>query len=136
VFLRTLAPHGAMSATAIDAAVRRACDRAGVERVGTHRLRHTVATELLGGGAPLTAIAPVLRPTNLSTTAIFAKVDRGTLRTLARPWPVARARRAKRRRDREAARAHSRIGALRDRHHADGWIRAASRERGDFASEI
>jgi integrase/recombinase XerD len=91
VFLRTLAPHGAMSAKAIDAAVRRACDRAGVERVGTHRLRHTVATELLGAGAPLTEIAPVLRHTNLSTTAIYAKVDRTTLRTLTRPWPVARA---------------------------------------------
>jgi integrase len=89
VFLRTLAPHGAMSAKAIDAAVRRACDRAGIERVGTHRLRHTVATELLGAGAPLTEIAPVLRHTNLSTTAIYAKVDRTTLRTLARPWPVA-----------------------------------------------
>jgi integrase/recombinase XerD len=70
VFLRTLAPDGAMSAKAIDAAVRRACDRAGMERVGTHRLRHTVATELLGAGAPLTEIGPVLRHTNLSTTAI------------------------------------------------------------------
>jgi site-specific recombinase XerD len=89
VFLRTLAPHGGMSAKAIDAAVRRACDRAGLERVGTHRLRHTVATELLGAGAPLTEIAPVLRHTNLSTTAIYAKVDRTALRTLARPWPVA-----------------------------------------------
>jgi len=75
VFLRTFAPHGAMSPKAIDAAVRRACDRAGVARVGTHRLRHTVATELLGAGAALTEIAPVLRHTNLSTTAIYAKVD-------------------------------------------------------------
>ena len=73
---------------AIDAVVRHACDRAGVARVGTHRLRHTVATELLRAGAALTEIAPVLRHTNLSTTAIYAKVDRATLRTLARPWPL------------------------------------------------
>ena len=75
MFPRTLAPHGAMSPKAIDAAVRRACDRAGVASVGTHRLRHTVATELLVAGAALTEIAPVLRHTNLSTTAIYAKVD-------------------------------------------------------------
>jgi site-specific recombinase XerD len=36
----------------------------------------------------LTEIAPVLRHTNLSSTAIYAKVDRATLRTLARPWPL------------------------------------------------
>lgn len=57
--------------------------------MGTHRLRHTVATELLRAGAALTEIAPVPRHTNLSTTAIYAKVDRTTLRALARPWPVA-----------------------------------------------
>ena len=61
----------------------------GLRAWGTHRLRHTVATELLGAGAALTEIAPVLRHTNLSTTAIYAKVDRATLRMLARPWPVA-----------------------------------------------
>jgi integrase/recombinase XerD len=74
---------------AIGAVVRHACDRADVACVGTHRLRHTVATELLRAGAPLTEIAPVLRHTNLSTTAIYAKVDRTTLRTLTRPWPAA-----------------------------------------------
>jgi site-specific recombinase XerD len=52
-------------------------------------LRHTVATELLAAGAPLTEIAPVLRHTNLSSTAIYAKVDRAALRALARPWPLA-----------------------------------------------
>jgi integrase/recombinase XerD len=89
VFLRTLAPRGTLSPKAIGAVVRHACERADVARVGTHRLRHTVATELLRAGAPLTEIAPVLRHTNLSTTAIYAKVDRTTLRTLTRPWPGA-----------------------------------------------
>jgi integrase/recombinase XerD len=89
VFMRTLAPDGALSVKAIGAVLRDACDRAGVPRVGTHRLRHTVATELLAAGAPLTEIAPVLRHTNLSSTAIYAKVDRAALRALARPWPLA-----------------------------------------------
>lgn len=89
VFVRTFAPDGALSAKAIGAVLRDACDRAGVARVGTHRLRHTVATDLLAAGAPLTEIAPVLRHTNLSSTAIYAKVDRTALRALARRWPLA-----------------------------------------------
>jgi integrase/recombinase XerD len=88
VFLRAFAPDGPLSAKAIGSVLRDACDRAGVPRVGTHRLRHTVATDLLAAGASLTEIAPVLRHTNLSSTAIYAKVDRATLRTLARPWPL------------------------------------------------
>lgn len=88
VFLRALAPHGPVGAKAIGEVVRDACERAGVPPIGTHRLRHTVATELLRAGAPLTEIAPVLRHTNLSSTAIYAKVDRRALRTLARPWPL------------------------------------------------
>jgi integrase/recombinase XerD len=93
VFLRALAPHGPISVKAIDAVVRHACDRGGVARVGTHRLRHTVATELLGAGASLAEIAPILRHSRLSTTAIYAKVDRAKLRGLARPWPLAEPRR-------------------------------------------
>jgi integrase/recombinase XerD len=89
VFLRAVAPRGPISVRAVDAVVRHACDRGGVDRVGTHRLRHTVATELLGAGAPLAEIAPILRHANLSTTAIYAKVDRVALRGLARPWPLA-----------------------------------------------
>ena len=47
VFVRAFAPDGALSVKAIGAVLRDACDRARVPRVGTHRLRHTVATELL-----------------------------------------------------------------------------------------
>ena len=88
VFLRVFAPAGPLSAKAIGSVLRDACDRAGVARVGTHRLRHTVATDLLAAGASLPEIAAVLRHTNLSSTAIYAKVDRATLRPLARPWPL------------------------------------------------
>jgi len=89
VFLRARAPHGALSPMGVRSVVHRACDRAGIERVGAHRLRHTVATELLAAGTPLAQIAPILRHANASTTAIYAKVDRDALRTLARPWPLA-----------------------------------------------
>jgi site-specific recombinase XerD len=67
--------------------VRAACDRAGLPRVGAHRLRHTAATEMLRAGASLAEIGQVLRHRERKTTAIYAKVDRTALRELARPWP-------------------------------------------------
>ena len=36
----------------------------------------------------MTEIAQVLRHRHPNTTAIYAKVDRGALRTIAKPWPV------------------------------------------------
>jgi integrase/recombinase XerD len=89
VFLAGRAPLRALSSAAVTAVVCYACDRAGLERVGAHRLRHTVATELLRAGVPLAQIAPILRHASVSTTAIYAKVDREALRSLARPWPLA-----------------------------------------------
>ena len=89
VFLPVRAPIKPLSSMAITAVVRYACDRVGVERVGAHRLRHTLATELLAAGAPLAEIAPVLRHASVCTTSIYAKVDRLALKALARPWPLA-----------------------------------------------
>jgi site-specific recombinase XerD len=89
VFLRARAPYGAISGAAVRSIVHHACDRAGLPRVGAHRLRHTVASELLREGASLAQIAPILRHASLASTAVYAKVDRTALRTLARPWPLA-----------------------------------------------
>ena len=69
--------------------VRRACLRAGVSPIGAHRLRHTVACEMLAAGAPLPEIGQLLRHHDLSSTAIYAKVDLDQLRSLALPWPGA-----------------------------------------------
>jgi integrase/recombinase XerD len=83
-----IAPRGAMTAAGVRSVVHAACDRAGMERVGAHRLRHTLATELLRAGAGLEQIGQVLRHASAASTAIYAKVDRAALRTLARPWPL------------------------------------------------
>jgi integrase/recombinase XerD len=61
--------------------------RAGLGQIGAHQLRHTAATEMLRAGATLPEIGQVLRHRSLLTTAIYAKVDREALRSLARPWP-------------------------------------------------
>jgi site-specific recombinase XerD len=81
------APRGALDRSTVGWVVRSACDRAGLARVGAHRLRHTAATEMLRAGASLAEIGQVLRHREQKTTAIYAKVDRDALRTLARPWP-------------------------------------------------
>jgi site-specific recombinase XerD len=87
LFLRVIAPRGALGAHGVRAVVHDACVRAGVPPVGAHRLRHTAATGMLRAGASLPDIAEVLRHRRLETTAIYAKVDRAALRELALPWP-------------------------------------------------
>jgi site-specific recombinase XerD len=43
--------------------------------------------QMLRAGASLPEIGQLLRHRRALTTAIYAKVDRGTLRKIARPWP-------------------------------------------------
>ncbi|MFV2007999.1 MAG: tyrosine-type recombinase/integrase, partial [Longimicrobiales bacterium] len=87
IFLTSRAPYGDPSTGAVQAIVRRACDRAHVPPRSAHQLRHTAATQMLRGGASLQGVAEVLRHRSLDTTAIYAKVDHLALRPLARPWP-------------------------------------------------
>jgi integrase/recombinase XerD len=86
VFIRARAPHRALGPTGVYCAVHSAGTRAGLGSVGPHRLRHTVATEMLRAGASLTEIGQVLRHRRLQSTAIYAKVDHDALRSVARAW--------------------------------------------------
>jgi site-specific recombinase XerD len=87
VFLTLRAPTRPIRAELVGDVVQRACRRAGVGHVGAHRLRHTLASELLRAGASLIDISQVLRHRDLATTAIYAKIDLGRLRQVAQPWP-------------------------------------------------
>lgn len=87
VFVTACAPVTAVSRWTIKDLMVRACDRAGMAPVGAHRLRHTVASDLLSRGAGLREIGQVLRHQDLGTTAIYAKVDQAALLSLALPWP-------------------------------------------------
>lgn len=51
-----------------------ACDRAGVRRVTWHKLRHTVATELMIRGTPLLVVKDILGHKTLEMTARYAHV--------------------------------------------------------------
>ena len=54
---------------------------------GAHRLRHSLATEMLRAGASLPEVGQVLRHRSMLSTSIYAKVDQNALRPLARRWP-------------------------------------------------
>jgi integrase/recombinase XerD len=87
VFLRVRAPRRGLTPTGVSQAVFAAGQRAGIDRVHAHRLRHSAATAMLRAGAALPEIGQVLRHRRLLSTAIYAKTDITALRTLARPWP-------------------------------------------------
>lgn len=87
VFLRARAPFEPIAAGTVASTVRRACRRAGLAEVGSHALRHTVATGMVAAQVPLPQIAQVLRHRSLQSTAIYARVDVDRLRLLAQPWP-------------------------------------------------
>jgi site-specific recombinase XerD len=90
VFIRLKAPHvGFSSSVAVCDIVRRALQRACLQpgRKGAHLLRHSLATQMLRGGASLTQIGQILRHQLPQTTEIYAKVDLATLRAVAQPWP-------------------------------------------------
>jgi integrase/recombinase XerD len=87
VFIRATAPREGLSPSLARNVVGGAAARAGLGRIGAHRLRHTLASEMLRRGAPLAEIGQVLRHRDPLTTAIYAKADQSALRELARPWP-------------------------------------------------
>lgn len=89
VFLTLRAPIRSVRADLLGDVVGRACVRAGLPAVGAHRLRHALATALLSDGVPLLDISAVLRHQDLATTALYAKVDFGSLQQVAQPWPGA-----------------------------------------------
>jgi site-specific recombinase XerD len=57
--------------------------------VGSHLLRHSLATRLVNTGASLEEIGDVLRRRSRSSTMIYARLDIDGLRSIAQPWPVA-----------------------------------------------
>jgi site-specific recombinase XerD len=88
IFIRTAAPLDGVTRSAVSSVVCRASTRAGLERFGAHRLRHTAACQMLRSGGSLVEIGQVLRHDSLGSTARYARVDVDRLRAIAQPWPI------------------------------------------------
>ena len=86
VFIAQRAPYRGMKTAGVRAIVRTCCQKVGIPFGGSHRLRHTAASEMLRQGASLPEIAQVLRHQSIDTTAIYAKIDYLSLQTLAERW--------------------------------------------------
>jgi len=56
--------------------------------VGSHVLRHSLATRLVNAGASLAEVGDVLRHRSRASTLIYARLDADGLRSVAQPWPV------------------------------------------------
>ena len=92
IFICLHAPYRGFRGTrAVTDIVAEGLRRAGIHRAkaGAGLLRHSLATNLLRGGATLPEIGSVLRHRHAVTTRVYARVDILALRTIARPWPAA-----------------------------------------------
>jgi site-specific recombinase XerD len=56
--------------------------------VGSHVLRHSLATNMVRAGASLEEVGDLLRHRSRATTMIYAKLDIDGLRSIAQPWPI------------------------------------------------
>ena len=94
LFVSSKAPHAPFAtADILNTILRYAFERTGLnppqKYVGSHLLRHSLATDMLRKGASLDEIGDVLRHRSRRATTIYAKHDINALRSIARAWPVA-----------------------------------------------
>jgi site-specific recombinase XerD len=93
VFVRIRAPRtpfkdGQMVNLILQEALAKTGLKPPVPYVGSHLLRHSLATALVQRGASLDEIGELLRHRSRQSTLIYAKVDLESLRSLAHPWPT------------------------------------------------
>jgi site-specific recombinase XerD len=94
LFVSGLAPHRPIKDTSLlNTTLKRAFVKTGLKPpapyVGSHVLRHSLATNLLQRGASMEEIGNMLRHRGRASTMIYARLDIEGLRSIAQPWPVA-----------------------------------------------
>jgi integrase/recombinase XerD len=93
LFVSSKVPYSPfVDATIVNAVLRCAFDRTGLKPpqkyVGSHVLRHSLATDMLRKGASIDEIGDVLRHRSRASTTIYARHDVEGLRAITRDWPV------------------------------------------------
>lgn len=93
LFVRSYAPYlGFKDSRIISKILARACAVLEIEMparyLGSHVLRHSLATRMVRVGVALHEVGDVLRHKSRATTMIYAKLDIANLRSVAQPWPA------------------------------------------------
>ena len=96
LFVSSKVPYRAFADSQIvNSALKSAFERTGLKPpqkyVGSHLLRHSLATDMLRKGASLDEIGDVLRHRSRMTTTIYARHDVDGLRSIALDWPATKA---------------------------------------------
>ena len=86
VFVRSMPPLTALHRAGVSEVVLRCGRLAGLDGVYAHRLRHTVAGQVLAGGGTLRQVQELLGHANLASSMTYARVDMVPLRPLATEW--------------------------------------------------
>lgn len=94
LFVNSRSPHEPFrNGQVLNTILKGAFAKAGLTRptkyVGSHILRHSLATNLVRRGASLSEVADVLRHRSRASTLIYAKLDLEGLRSIAQAWPTA-----------------------------------------------
>lgn len=94
LFVTQRAPHrpfkdGQIVNTLIKDALDATGQKPATPYVGSHILRHSLATQLIKHGASLDEVGDMLRHRSRGSTMIYARLDIEGLRSIAQPWPVA-----------------------------------------------
>jgi integrase len=94
VFVTHRAPHRAFKdGQIVNAILKDALAATGQKPVtpyvGSHLLRHSLATRLVNAGASLDEVGDVLRHRSRTSTMLYARLDIDGLRSIAQPWPAA-----------------------------------------------
>jgi len=93
LFVSHKAPHQAfVDSQILNTILRQAFKKTGLKPpkkyVGSHVLRHSLATDMLRNGASLDEIGDVLRHRSRVTTMLYAKHDIEGLRSISQEWPT------------------------------------------------
>lgn len=72
----------------LEAGFKKAGMKPPTRYVGSHILRHSLATNMVSKGASLDEVADMLRHRGRRSTMIYAKLDVEALRSIAQAWPV------------------------------------------------
>ena len=94
IFVSLHAPHGPFKdGGVLNDILKQAFAATGVTPpgpyVGSHVLRHSLATNMVRKGASLAEVGDMLRHRSRASTMIYAKLDIDGLRSIARSWPAA-----------------------------------------------